>query len=277
MHFFVDMWYSYSVFNWFKNKHSLIPDDIDEGIVSSNFCDVKLNSKIAVHENIVCFVTYKDKLYLTLTAGEYEFNTATLPEIYRKQAKNEKLKKVLLDLFFVNMNEFVYDFSLNEKVKINRDEAHLKFDIMSKYKVKNPTVIFKYIQNEFEIPTAKASNDCINYLIKDITKKQIYKTKFAEPTLSINQAEAISDKVKNEFLKIGIEVTQFYISLANNPNEIMPKKKIEMPKIEETPAPPIDQPEKKEYTEENTQKTCPNCGMKLIPNAMFCHRCGKVL
>lgn len=273
------------MFNWFKNKHSLIPDDIDEGIVSSNFCEVKLNSKIILPENVVCFVTYKDKLYLTLSTGEYEFNTATIPEIYKKQAKNEKLKKLLLDLFFVNLKEFNYDFSLNEKIKINRDEAHLKFDILSKYKVKNPNEIFKYIQNEFEIPTSKDSNDCIDYLIKDITEKQINKTKFTEPTLSITQAEAISEKVKKEFLKIGIEITSFYISLTNKPSENPIEKNIEMPKVEEQPKEiinttftlPIDQIEKKAYTEETTQKTCPNCGIKLIPNAMFCHRCGKVL
>ena len=94
------------MFNWFKNKlNSLIPSDFEKGFMSYNFCSVKINSNLTVPENSVCFVCYRNKIYLELTAGSYTLDENTLHSVYIKQSKNKELKKIKLDLYFVNLKK----------------------------------------------------------------------------------------------------------------------------------------------------------------------------
>ena len=100
------------MFNWLKklfNPNKLLPKDVETGLMTSMFCNVKFGEKLTVPDNCVCYLSYRDKIYGEFAAGSYDLDEKTLEQIAAKQIKssNKKKKQIKFDLFFVDRKSVV--------------------------------------------------------------------------------------------------------------------------------------------------------------------------
>lgn len=280
------------MFKLFKNNHnSFIPKDIKNGMHSANFCTVKLGEKIEIDNNLICFVSYKDKIYLELNSGSYVFNKEFLLEIYTKQLKKKKkLKSLNLDLYYVNLNAFSYEFDFSNNLYLTSGKTKTLCSIKTKLKVSDPKLFNKTIINEITGSTAQTSEKFVLEFIEFEIKHYFLRKTLPSTTLSAQQLEALKIKLTTSLNKIGVELMEFDIvinKIANSKNKntiTEPKtslqyktindseKEAKAIEIEQNLEKTIDQTKSIDYTKENN--VCPICKIKLIKGSIFCHKCG---
>lgn len=208
------------MFSWLKNKlNTLIPDDANKGIMSSNFCTVKNGSKISVPNAIVCYINYKDKNYLKLNSGEYSLNEATLPELCAKQrGKAKKLKKIKIDFYFINTKKFDMSFRYKDKVEVQNRLAKLIFSIKYNCNVVDDKKIFKSILYLMADPTSVSSATLINDYLKDNLTNYFFKQNLSNIHLDINTKEEIKNRIAKALQKIGLQLNSFEITVEEQLN-----------------------------------------------------------
>lgn len=212
------------MFNWLKNKlNPIIPDDAKKGFISSNFLTIKNGSKINVPNNIVCFINYKDKNYLQLNEGEYVLNESTLPELCAKQRNHDKkLKKLKLDLYFVNTNELDITYTYKDRIEINSRLAKVTVKINYNCKVADSKKLFQSILTLEPNPDSITSTIMINHYIEELLINYFLKKDLDSIILSENIKQEIMNKTTKHLQKIGIQLNKFEILL----EEKLKKKKI---------------------------------------------------
>ncbi len=297
------------MFNWLKNKlNSLIPDDVNKGIMTSNFCTIKNGTKINIPKEIVCFINYKDKNYLEIEDGEFVLNDASLPELCSKQRKkNDKLKKIKLDLYFVNTKPFDFKFEYKDKIEINNRIAKVLLSFTYNCNVEDAKKLFESILILEPNPDSFTSTLMINRYIEELLINYFLKKNIDDIILSSSMKQDINNRVSKHLEKIGIKLNTFSLILKeqikkkqqkeliknntgffsnyneNDSNE----KNINIKNVNGT----VDQSKQTEYTNSSHEtdikqqfesqnnssldvKFCPKCQNKLIRGSKYCHRCG---
>ncbi len=295
------------MFNWIKNKLSpLIPDDIQKGIMTSNFCTVKIGEKISIPSNIHCFINYKDKNYLQIDEGDHVLDETNLSELCNKQRKSKKkLKKIKMDLYFVNTNPFDFSFKYKDKVEINNRLAKLIFTIKYNCNVEDYKKIFQSILTIIPDPDPASSSVLINDYLKEYLISYFLKKDLEDIKLSENMKTDINNKITKLLKKIGLKLNSLEIKIEektkNNYNinqsntrvgffddfnsqhrEENKGDEIKEKNISEK----VDQNSQNKYTnlsqndletknaELNSDTICPRCQNRVIKGSKYCHRCG---
>ena len=201
------------MFSWLKNKlNSIIPDDIQKGVITSNFCTIKNGSKISVPTGVVCYINYKDKNYLELNAGEYTLNETTLPELCEKQkGKNKKLKKIKIDFYFVNTKQFDISFTYKDKVEIQNRLAKLIFTIKYNCNAIDSKKLFKSILYIIPDPDSVSSAILINDYLRESLMNYFFKRDLENIHLTSDMKEEIKNRISKSLAKIGLQLNSFEI------------------------------------------------------------------
>lgn len=279
------------MFNWLKNKlNNLLPNDINKGFATSNFVTIKVGDKITIPENIVCFISFHDKIYAELKTGTYSLDENLLPNLYTKQKKKRKnLKKFNLDLFFVNLNSQNIKLSYVDKIPIKNKTTKLIFEMETTINVIEAKIFNKFICAEFYQPLALTANNFISDFIEEFTKKYFLKIKLEDNLISQNVIDDVNEKLKKSLTKIGLNLKYFKLSTSykNEPNkkrviyDTNSTTPITIEEKQEKSLNLVDQTEKFNYNlnEPKPQNTnvCPVCGSKIIKGSIFCPRCGNLL
>ena len=293
------------MFNWLKNKlNNLVPNDINDGLMTSKFCTVKLGSKIKIPENVVGFVSYKDKIYLEMDSGEHILNEESLSSLYKKQlGKKKSIKKLNIDLYFVNQSRFEHNLNYKDKIPVDHKMKKLTFDI----KITSNVTDAKRFLETILITTANVNSRITDeiYLshIEEFLRDYFLKIELDEMLIPEDMKSKIFDKLSKHLNKMGVSLHKLEINLSenskldknsSNKSSFFDFYREIKPKDEEKQENTVDQKEKLNYTlnsretksavneekpEEKEDKKeavsyCPRCQNKLIQGSKFCHRCG---
>lgn len=265
------------MFNWLKNKQNLLlPNDASKGFMTSNFCTIKLGTKLTVPYNFVCFVSFHDKIYLELQEGTHVLDETNLSALYKKQAGKLKIHKLKVDLFFVNLSAFNRTFKFSDKIPVNKENTKFNFNVSIQMKVENAKLFTDFILSELSfVNPAKADVVIEDYTI-EFLQKFFLKISFEDLYIPTQVKTELFEKLKIFYAKLGIGLQTFSIEATAN-NAIIPvrenffesstKVKVENSKNS------VDEVKEIKYTTSN-QEVCPNCCNKLIKNSLYCHRCG---
>ncbi|MBE7076316.1 MAG: hypothetical protein E7374_00275 [Clostridiales bacterium] len=298
------------MFNWFKNNHKvLVPNDFSDGLLTSLFAKVKVGSKLVVPENSICFVSFHDKDYATLTSGSYEFTRSNFASLFEKQTnKKTELKELNVDLFFLNLTSFSRTYSFKEKYKINNQTCKLTFSLDLDLKISNEEKFKSLILGEVAFASAKITDEILNEYFYIFLKNFFLRKKFSYLSLEAEEKEEFNKKLIIYASKIGLEISNINLQITSNtpvkekPISIFNKKqksdepqsifsnsqettknnetlsvekeenaKKDISEIKENQTETIDEEVAKEY---NKIDVCPNCKRKIIKGSIFCHICG---
>lgn len=293
------------MFNWLKNKlNNLVPNDINDGLMTSNFCTIKIGSKIKIPDNVVGFVYFKDKMYLEMNSGEHILNEESLINLYKKQlGKKKSIKKLNLDLFFVNLSRFEHNLNYKDKIPVNHKTTKLTFDV----KITSNVTDAKSFLDTILITTANVNSRIADeiYLsyIEEFLRNYFLKVELDDFALPEEMKSNIFNKLSKFLNKMGVSLHKLEINLSentkldknsSNKSSFFDFYREVKPKNEEKQENTVDQKEKLNYTlnsretqsaineekpEEKADKKesvayCPRCQNKLIQGSKFCHRCG---
>ena len=280
------------MFNWLKNKlNNLVPSDANKGFLTSNFTTIKVGDKVTIPENLVCLVCYRDKTYTELKSGTFSLDESLLKDLYNKQKKKrKKIKKLDLDLFFVNLNSQILNVSYIDKIPVKRKTTKLNFEIEATLNVCDAKVFNKFICAELYQPLAITTNNLVKDIIEELVKKYFLKICLEDHYVSQNIIDNLIETLKKSLTKIGLNLKQLKLSTFNKKeSKTNQSTTINHPPINnenlgnsnEKSSNPVDQTKNINYnSSEPTQQhntTCTSCGAKIIKGSIFCHRCGNVL
>lgn len=272
------------MFNFFKNKlHNLIPSDVKNGLLTSNFCQFKVGDKIVIPENIICYVTYKDKTYKELTSDTYALDKDFILDLYKKQLKNKKkLKNIKADLYFVNLNNFTFEFEFADKIVIDKSLTSTLINVSISLKVDNPKNFSKFVINEVYGTNSNKTNNLTTDFCEEIIKRHFLHKKLNNINLSIIETSKLKEFLTKHLSKVGLMLIDVDLKLfkkANNTKhqqkcttlqEIEPEQTSTLSNENEKI---VDQTSNFDYTKQDNE-LCPNCKTKKIKGSAFCHKCG---
>ncbi len=273
------------MFNWFKNKlNNLVPSDIGKGFMSSTFTKIKIGQALTIPENVCCYLSYHDKIYAELETGTYTLDKALLEKIYNRQQKNNRpLKKLDLDLFFVNLNSQDLKFCFPDKIPVKKKTKKFQVQVTITLKPKSPRVITDFLCAEFYSINAENSKECYMEYSQEFLKKQLLKVELNSSLLPAETKEDLRTKLKEYLKNLGMELLSFDLQLFVNDDEkgrLTQGFDFQFQNFESnTPSKTVDQTQKFDYNENNSTPSnlCPKCKSKIIKGAVFCHRCGNTL
>ena len=284
------------MFKWLKRKlNYLLPDDIDEGMMSCTFCTIKLGEKISIPENCICLVTYKDKVYNTLQTGNHTLNKELLLDLYQKQLKKQnELIKLKVDFFFINTKAFTYSFDYFDKVPINNKLSKILFNVKININVEQHDLFSSNILSEFASVSALSCEQLILDYVQILIKQFFLHKELDNFSIPESTHEEIKEKLTKQLKKIGLSLNLLKVSITSNNKESKTnlaikqnhQENIMMGKENKTnylTQNTIDQTENKYYNEENSITKnkplthCPKCNCKVINGSLYCHRCGNYL
>ncbi len=302
------------MFNWLKklfNPNKLLPKDVETGLMTSMFCNVKFGEKLVVPDNCVCYLSYRDKIYNEFTAGSYDLDEKTLDPIAAKQFKSasKKKKQVKFDLFFVNLGVFEYETRQREVIPV--DKKLTKFDIKSNFSclVIDPTKFRKYALSFYALIRPIDAENLVKDFVREHINKYYLKRELFTPIEPTAESASFKVYLNKKAEKYGFTFNSFDMALwikakgnkqpekqeqvkhfsfferqESNVTETKPStvktETINQPMAQEKS---IDNADNKEYNLNNAETkeekqikedVCPNCQSKRIANSAFCHRCG---
>lgn len=282
------------MFNLFNIKHNLIPKDVNNGMLTSLFTTFKVDEKIDIPENVICFIRFKDKTYKEISTGTYSLNKEFLLDLYTKQLKNKKKLKVLkADLYFINLNTFNIEFEYTTKIIYNHIKSKILFNIKVNVNVNDAKKFKNFIIYENNsarsIDTEKI---LINYL-EDLCKRFYLKKNLSSLTVDSETKQELFAYINKYLNKIGVVTNDLNITLFKHAsigkieqttsNFFSKTESIEessslhsnSEQIVENTSNSVDQPKENNYTKNSTNKeTCSQCGCVIIKGSIFCHKCG---
>ncbi len=303
------------MFNWFKklfNPNKLLPKDVETGLMTSMFCNVKFGEKLVVPDNCVCYLSYRDKIYSEFTAGSYDLDEKVLDQIAVKQIKstNKKKKQVKFDLFFVNLSVFEYETRQREVIPV--DKKLTKFDIKSNFtcNVVDATKFRKYALSFYALIRPIDAENLVKDFVREHINKYYLKRELFTPIEQAAESTSFRVYLNKKAEKYGFTFNSFDMALwikakgskqpekqeqvkhfsfferqgnnnaAKSTTNIINEKAENQPTTQEKS---IDNADNKEYNLNNAETkaekqikedVCPNCQSKRIANSAFCHRCG---
>lgn len=284
------------LFNLFKNKREYLPKDTTSCLITSCNLEVKLNTPITLPENVICFVGFKDKIYLK-TNNQLNVDENNLNQLFQKQAKkNKNLKTLNFDLFLVNCNDQSKNFNFNQKIRIGKTDHKANFQLETVLKVYDAEKFKDIVLSFYALPTAEDGYDCVAMYILDFLKPYLNKIKLETPDLKLHQ-QIIAEKIGNILKKLGLELKTFKLDFSVKDAEFEKRKPQVTENLfqnlplkddvqNETQSKNVDlntqiiynnNQEKQTTHDTPGQLLCPCCKAKVITNAVYCHRCGQVL
>jgi len=294
------------MFGWLKNKfNSYLPSDINKGFMSSYFCKIKLGNKLTVPENMVCFLHYRDKLYLELPAGTHILDANNLKALCERQFKKEKQKKVYADLFFVNLKAFSRTVEFKYKIPVNNRSTKLIINSKFEMQVTDAGKFNKFIQSEMASPNVEKTDGVVEGYFEDFLRNYFLRKELDSYTLSSSMENDLKNKATAFFAEFGGDLISFQITF----KPLNKKETISESIKEEKPISIFNQTEEKQDNKEektnfsilenssmlntntydnnanksipqnkstqlNSSNLCPKCRNKIVKNSWYCHRCG---
>ena len=278
------------MFRLFKFSKSVsIPSDIIKGLMTSSLCKgVKLGSKISIPKDIICLVSYKDKVYKILETGNYTINETLAPELYDRQAKKRKIKKLNIDFFFVNRQNLSISTNFKDKIPVERKMTKFNINIMTDINVYKPETFAKYVLNDVATITAEESLQLFCDYIEIFTRNYLVKVELNDYELPNDIKLNYKDKLTKYLTKIGVTLNKLDIVISTkNPIEKKSNFFNHLDTETNTDTPTIDTSDttnslqthvnESTNTEGTKDRYCANCNMKLIEGSIYCHRCGYVV
>ena len=291
------------MFNWFKNNHkSYLPPDIERAFLTSKDAKLKLGSTIALPTNTVCYLSFKDKIYLD-SDSFLEISSKNLQHLIDKQSKpNKQIKEIRADLFFINLSEQERIHSYRDKLKFGKKLIKTAVNVNLKLKVNKPKQLLSFVLSELALPSAEDSDNLIFGYFEEFLRGQFLKRTLDDDKIEGELYEDLVEKSSKFFSKIGIEMISLEIALnfVEDKNNIAESKNASF--FDDLYSKPgkngvensksVDENHDLEYNgiiqEKQTTETklegekqtknsavfCPICNMKLIVGSKFCHRCG---
>lgn len=280
----------YYMFNWFKGKQNLVASDVKNGMLTSNFVSFKVGDKLVVPENTICYIRYKDKTYKELPAGDYSLNKEFLLDLYTKQLKGKtKIKNLKADLYFVNLNNFNFEFEYIDKLPLNKVKEKILFNVKMSVQVEDSKLFSKTLIYENTAPTAETTKNLIINYAENFIRFYFLKQKLSSTSINLEQQKEINNILASKFKKIGVSVNKTEVAIFKKTSKTSTKEDVNKTtifnkelnidnenstQIEENSTKSIDLIDKKDYTTNTNLNLCPNCNNKLIKGSIFCHRCG---
>ena len=275
------------MFGWFKSKVNVLPNDIEKALMSSVFVEIKLGSKIVVPNNVVCFVSYKDKIYLTLKEGTYSLDENNINALIIKQKRNKsKIKTIKLDLFFVNKSVFNENSSFTINYPINKQKTKVRFEYLLSLNIEDENKFKTLILSELALPDANSSKKVLFGYVDEFIYNFFLRKNLTSVNLPFEMSDNLKTKLTKFLLKLGVKLNKFELKLypANskinknklffetleaNTNDSSNQKSnsVQVDNLTKT----LDRADSSNY---NSDSFCPNCKIKRIKNSQFCHKCG---
>lgn len=277
------------MFGWFKKFNRLLPDDVQKGFMTSNFCVVKLGETIEIPENVVCFVTYKDKKYLELQTGKHELSRELLLDLFTKQVKkDEKIKKIKADFYFINKTPLNLDRSFVNRLYYKTCSSKSFIDFKITANIDNVKNFYNFIRTDYAFVSGKQSVSQLLDYIEEFLRKYFLRKTLETSNLTEAIILDLNNKLQNLLKSIGISLTNFEIKIStkefvNEKNENSEFNFFETDKMNLDK--PLETNQVVEITNENQTQTnaqeekinddiCPQCKAKKIKNSVFCTKCG---
>lgn len=173
------------MFNWLKklfNPNKLLPKDVETGLMTSMFCNVKFGEKLTVPDNCVCYLSYRDKIYGEFAAGSYDLDEKALDQIAAKQFKSnsKKKKQIKFDLFFVNLGNFEYETRQKETIPLDKKLTKIEIKTNFACMVTDATKFRKYALSFYAlIRPVDAENLVKNFVCEHINKYYLKRELFS--------------------------------------------------------------------------------------------------
>lgn len=275
-----------------------------------------LNKNIIVRDGTNCVVVYKSKVSDVILPGKYKITEQIIPETYRRakidklNKKGKKVKKIRVDLYFVNIEQYKdFSFSSDESFMIKTKEfGRLKGQVsgLCNLRVFDSALIVKSLISE----TGKENNKDVFYdiglWIGNKINKKIEKNKISLETIFNNNSylnTILNTDLEDAYDNIGLYVNNLKVKAINFPKKYQKKlnsflllhKKFLTPNLIYNPK--NLQPEnindsvtvhqsKINSNLNNTMQTsknslnlyefkvCPKCGFKNIKSNSSCNNCG---
>jgi membrane protease subunit (stomatin/prohibitin family) len=182
----------------------------------------KINSILEVPQDCAVVFVSGERQCDELRCGEYKFNAATVPILWRKGSFVKVSKKKIpryfkADLYFIALNNFVCEDNINKKVI--RDKRYgkfiVKFDFMVNYKINDPSKIIKVMLIDWAmIRKGKAIPKLVKWIEEDlnniIDKNENMFVDFNGDSHSISTF--ILERLKKDFEGIGLIINDFLIT-----------------------------------------------------------------
>lgn len=285
------------MFNLFKRKQHLLPSDVKNGMLTSNFATFKVGEKLDLLENLVCYIRYKDKTYKELTSGSYALNKEFLLDLYTKQLKRkDKIKTLKADLYFVNLNAFKYEFEYVDTIILNGAKSKVLFNVNVSLQVEDSKTFTQLLIYENTAPTAETTKNLLIDFAEECIRKYFLKKKLETINLSLDMQQELSVTLTKYFKKLGVSVVESKVilfkkttktskedssknsisvsnSTPNNNAEVANEDNIREKK-ENLTHNSVDQTENLIYNKNANTNLCPQCQCKMIAGSLFCHICG---
>ena len=298
------------MFKWLKNlfnKKNFIPKDIDAGLMTSMYYTANVGDKISVPENCVCFLSYRDKIYATYTAGTHSLDEKSLSALLQIQLKKKtKQKNIKFDLFYVNLKKF--NFSTVQIEKIPIDKQMCKIEIKSNFdcKVVDSNKFQRYALSFYALIRPIDAEHLVKDFVAETINKYYIKRKFIGQIDSNMESNTVQLYLNKKAEKFGLNITRFELSFwvktKGKQTEVKQKSffddtnqtHFEQTNLNNNTNKTVDETESLKYnlndasgienetnlgetkTRQTTEKfaVCPNCQSKRIANASFCPKCG---
>lgn len=297
------------LFNWFKNKqNNLLPTDINDSMMTSYISKkgIKLNTILSIPTGMVCFLSYKDKLYETFESGKHELTKDILSKLYLKQSKkNKNLKKLQFDLHYINQKRFTNIFSYKQKLLLDSIKTKINFSITISAQVLNNQAFYNFVLSHYPYTDSLKTTVLLEDYIIEFSKYNFKKTILEELSLPNTELMTYKDKLQKHLLKIGITLNNVDVQLSTknniNKNETISQKTDFFGDFASSIQSNKQQLDTNNHsdtalsTNSNTYNTvptlsndvsstnykapqplinCPVCQIKTIEGSRYCHRCG---
>ncbi|MCQ2564696.1 MAG: hypothetical protein MJ152_02410 [Clostridia bacterium] len=296
------------MFGWLKKKlNSFVPTDINKGMLTSNFCNVKIGSTITIPSGVICYVSYLDKIYLELIEGTYILNEATLPTLYKKQlGKKDKIKHIKVDFFFVNLSSFNLSLVYIDKIPINNKLTKLTATANFTCSVSDARLFRDVVLSHFASVYAYQTERLVMDFSEEFLRNFFLHKKLNSCTLDAETNNELVENFTKYLAKMGVKLTNLVLNfqpfVTKQPSN--PEKEIKRGFFDDSPttpsfdwgnhdeqttqvnqekeleeevketAPVLDQAQENAYNTTIQQDKCPRCGCKMIKGSIYCHRCG---
>ena len=206
---------------------------------------IKINSKVFVPKGYSFVIGYNGRALDTFGEGEYFLSPATLPEcckrlkIHKSTKKGTVKKQFKANAYFVQQNEYVFNFKTQEKAELGRKASGIfKVGLTANVKIKivDSKKFLASMLFEFAYLKQNEAEKILGYLTSDYVVNILSKYNFALSEF-INSNDVIVDNISCElaqkYNKLGIMLLDFYNVRYLLPKKYMSEYEENLQKIEE--------------------------------------------
>lgn len=293
------------------NKNIECGSEIDDRIVFRHKKKhIYLNKNIIVNDKTACVLVYKHKVCDVILPGKYRINQESIPETYsrakieKRADKGQKVSKIKVDIYYVNLCEFkLFSFDSDKPFKSKSSELGRVIGYLEglcSVKIIDAGALIKALIFETGKAKNKNINNDIGLWVGNKINKSIEKNKIPASMILTNQTyvESVVNKDMQDALdKLGIVVSNVQLKAINFPkknqakiNKYMSehKRTVNTPKanlslgVKSLPNNNMNIDNRSNFVARTVNasqkmgayKVCSKCGAKVVLDARFCGRCG---